>query len=593
MELVALYIDAFRGISKTFLPLNSSFSCSYREGLLIINEGDNRTDYYDSIPSTLVIGKNGSGKTTILSFIEDLNYGNLNRGFSVWYEYGCFYIITKGIKPPSVTTKREFKILNESIDFFVKNKVFFIKSNNTVDFNEHLFGSKKTTGSNFIDISLARTNNSKRGKIREISKIFTFLENKQWLPEPLVNDNIEIISRLSLEAAALPKKILSENILSESDENNIKDLLQKKTNEFLSNRQSSLTTVTEIYPYINEGFFFSFLNTVGSDQQFKFFSYLFNKNGITKKEAKNYLAQMKYVFSALFHTFSKNTIKDKRLSSYLYLRLLIIACFSDSNNLKNNIEFEVKDVCSDVVDEKSLINNLLILFKNIENLEAALRNLSRYSIRYKSDEKSFDYFTSVPSAVVDTIKRINSLPKELDSLLSVGWKGLSSGEVSFLHTFSNLYHTINTLTKKRGAENLIILLDEVDLYLHPEWQRNFFTMLLTFLKKYQFSVKIQLIISTHSPVIASDFLPTDIVTLEKKEGNQIVAGEISEIGYGATIDNFMTNGFFLKATIGDKTLKTIDFLLRNRENKKIMNSYKYITSLIKSNILKYSLGLKK
>ncbi|HBR5667987.1 TPA: hypothetical protein L9Z50_005257, partial [Klebsiella pneumoniae] len=96
----------------------------------------------------------------------------------------------------------------------------------------------------------------------------------------------------------------------------------------------------------------------------------------------------------------------------------------------------------------------------------------------------------------------------------------------------------------------------------------------------------------HSPIIASDFLSVDIVTLLRSTKKKINTGTLEEVGYGESIDKMMSQGFFLKSTVGDRVLTTIDFLIKNRDNKKILEENEYITSLIKNKMLLHVLGIK-
>ncbi len=57
------------------------------------------------------------------------------------------------------------------------------------------------------------------------------------------------------------------------------------------------------------------------------------------------------------------------------------------------------------------------------------------------------------------------------------------------------------LKKKAPADQLTVLFDEVESHLHPQWQRLIVPSLLKILKKLNPSTKIQLIASTHAPLV--------------------------------------------------------------------------------------------
>lgn len=89
----------------------------------------------------------------------------------------------------------------------------------------------------------------------------------------------------------------------------------------------------------------------------------------------------------------------------------------------------------------------------------------------------------------------------------------SSGEKAIARQFANIHHAISKLKKR---ENVLLLIDEGDALLHVTWQAEYINSLMNFLaslKNQYFDVveSIQVIITTHSPVVASDF-PKELIT---------------------------------------------------------------------------------
>lgn len=83
--------------------------------------------------------------------------------------------------------------------------------------------------------------------------------------------------------------------------------------------------------------------------------------------------------------------------------------------------------------------------------------------------------------------------------LSVNWLGISSGQRAYLNLFASLYNAIKNFT----PGNLVLCIDEGDLYLHPKWQIEFFSKLTKVLPAI-YSGEIQLILTSHSPFLLSD-----------------------------------------------------------------------------------------
>lgn len=125
---------------------------------------------------------------------------------------------------------------------------------------------------------------------------------------------------------------------------------------------------------------------------------------------------------------------------------------------------------------------------------------------------------------------------EVFSVLSFSWDGLSSGEMSILNLLGRLYSG----KKNYGnIPNKLLLVDEVDLGLHPEWQRLWVSDVLPLISETLCSdnQELQVIITTHSPIILSDILNQDIIYLGD--------GELQEKTFGQNIYTLFNNSFFL------------------------------------------------
>lgn len=83
--------------------------------------------------------------------------------------------------------------------------------------------------------------------------------------------------------------------------------------------------------------------------------------------------------------------------------------------------------------------------------------------------------------------------------LSIDWLGLSSGQKAYLNLFSKL----TTSLGRTYSENVLLCIDEGDLYLHPKWQAEFLQHLLSIISVIQ-NIKVQLVLTSHSPLLMSD-----------------------------------------------------------------------------------------
>ena len=156
-----------------------------------------------------------------------------------------------------------------------------------------------------------------------------------------------------------------------------------------------------------------------------------------------------------------------------------------------------------------------------------------------------------------------------------GESSLSSGEYSMLSIFARL----NSLKFERKG-SILLLLDEAELALHPEWQLQFVTLLTNFIAGRFKSVKTQIIITSHSPLIISDFPPHCIIFLLKDKTTlktKVVDGlATKKETFGANVHELFTDSFFLSnGLMGQFASTKINALLKQVNKKKSFTAAEY------------------
>ena len=81
----------------------------------------------------------------------------------------------------------------------------------------------------------------------------------------------------------------------------------------------------------------------------------------------------------------------------------------------------------------------------------------------------------------------------------------------------------------------IVLIDEVDLHLHPSWQQRILNDLARTFPNVQF------VVSTHSPQVLTTVGPEHIVELYREEDGRVVAGSPASATYGAEAGDVLTS----------------------------------------------------
>lgn len=134
---------------------------------------------------------------------------------------------------------------------------------------------------------------------------------------------------------------------------------------------------------------------------------------------------------------------------------------------------------------------------------------------------------------------------------------LSSGESNFLSIFSRFYSAFDD-DKIGEGDNCLVLIDECELTLHPEWQRKFIFNIVKFIeylpKKYNF----QVLVTSHSPFIISDIPYENIITMSDTNNDNIFDNRT----FSSNISKLFKNNFFLNNTVGEFSLAKMKDLVK-------------------------------
>src|SRR5690606_11563206 len=134
------------------------------------------------------------------------------------------------------------------------------------------------------------------------------------------------------------------------------------------------------------------------------------------------------------------------------------------------------------------------------------------------------------------------------------WKEISSGEFQKIGIMSSLIYHLSNLDSVKNDRNLNgmyynykninIMLDEIELYFHPEYQRTFIYDLLSRLQKIVFkNIKsLNITFITHSPFILSDIPSQNIL---KMENGKSIADDTKN-SFASNIHDLLKDEFFFK-----------------------------------------------
>ena len=156
--------------------------------------------------------------------------------------------------------------------------------------------------------------------------------------------------------------------------------------------------------------------------------------------------------------------------------------------------------------------------------------------------------------------------------LEIGFAQMSSGEKAILFLMGDMARRCGLLNNSHPFDVVgIVLIDEIDMHLHPVWQRQIVETLTKYFPKIQF------IITTHSPQVIGEVHSENIRILSKSSANLRVE-RFSRTSYGRDSNYLLETvlgGDMRKKTL-KKQLKKLDTLIATNELEKARASIKKI-----------------
>jgi len=205
------------------------------------------------------------------------------------------------------------------------------------------------------------------------------------------------------------------------------------------------------------------------------------------------------------------------------------------------------------LSDENFRNTSSTLFKD----DALLPNSSEYFLR-------LDYETAksrLPNTELNRVKKLLlkilpdgvkdirvrkgelRLQREVQILTAFGWvniKELSLGyktTIAWLIDFATKMIYFHDNSKNPFEEPAILIIDEIDLHMHPAWQKEIIENLTSLFPNTQF------IVTAHSPLIAQSALNDNLVLL-KRTGDHITVENTPEVIRSWRIDQVLTSDLF-------------------------------------------------
>lgn len=607
MKLQYLWVEKYRNIENTGFNFSSEFKFSYNKytrKLIYDNNEDYVENFFgENIDVTSIIGINGSGKTSILELImQVLNGRSVNTNYIlVFYnrETKKFEVYHTGI----INNKNEFNAINIKISNSEFNYWENFKRDYFAIYYTEVFSLKNSNP--FID--------KKERDLSPVNMLYKY-EDKNSHGSIILSYRNEVIQN-QLEFLAKDKTIIQ----------NIKINFNKDCFIQFKAYEDVIKKIQKHYEDIRKDAF-----------EYRDIGYQGDPRRETYQNHYNKCMELEdnYDINSIFENFLPITnVTGKQAFIERITHAVFCSLILELEKLSpflfyggSGFDIDILDVIAlmgDVLKEtdRSTFSRVDKIIKFVERLKN--KNLSGFSVpdndfglwNFHDFDNYIDflqYFEKVTSEIPDEwniskpfVLLINKdsdlsalkfhsfysrINKYLD-FLSFSY-GLSSGEMAFLNLFSKTNKLLNLIKCRRDVKGVILMLDEADMLLHPEWQRNYINHLVNFLKESYNDIYIHLLIATHSPIILSDIPKQNIIYLSYENDITTTVDPNTEHRetFGANIFTLFNDAFFLpQGAIGkfaEDKMKELLIDIKNNNDEKNTTKIKQRIELIGDDFIK-------
>lgn len=301
------------------------------------------------------------------------------------------------------------------------------------------------------------------------------------------------------------------------------------------------------------------------------------KENIESKNQKKILLKYLFEFYDLnFEDYYNDSDWGSTIEYIIYKTVKIVTRYEEYQKFididsKYFYEEKIDDFLSEFSNDKTHITLKIrqifnfIKFHNILGIDLKSNDIDVIDYSKKVNELNEKYKIDIIDALPPSIFSIKLLLTN-----NIEFDHLSSGEKQMISTVSSILYHLNNLFSVREKQNKIkyknfnLILEEIELYFHPEYQRIFVKRILDGIRGLKLSkVNINILFVTHSPFILSDIPRQNILFLKVDKEVKISQPNIynNDNTFAENIHEMLTDGFFITSTKGEFAISKInDFL---------------------------------
>ena len=322
------------------------------------------------------------------------------------------------------------------------------------------------------------------------------------------------------------------------------DCIPEKVKEYLKtecNKEGFITQEYNVMTWIERCAHYAIYKTISIMETYENFGFpleVYNRRSIL------YESQLKKEDNEILQSLLKiqEDISNEDKKSHVTLKLRQALNYIERNVGKENENEEYHKLADKKYTESVL--------ESVKIDSTAEKFVVRFKdMRQEGDEKL--NLESLPPRIFNSeiVLRIEGTESQF-----VPMSSLSSGEKQLLASLSSIiYHLRNIDNKVQTSpqyENVNIILEEIELYFHADYQRRIIKLLVSMIEKshLQHIKRINLVFVTHSPFVLSDIVKRNVLFLRDGKPHE----EMQDNTFGANIHSLLKNGFFLpNLPIGD------------------------------------------
>ena len=560
-ELVYTYIEKMDiGIKNSEIFFSEEHKFRMKERTLFYVENKNRRFFGEKISNlSLIVGKNGVGKSSLLDLISFSNRNiNLRRG-------GISYVNIFHIKDNIFFIEGSSSLINQINNLKSNEGLFMIIGNNKfvpydnkVDIELQISLVRSSPNVNWFSRDIYRYFNSNKSPIVRNVKCVSSAENVFRFIVEAKNSNVtekQIFLKVSQKqfystnSPAILDKIYGNNRITNIENELAEHLKRKLRLEEGENAVSFNSRTVQNYFFREHKEYFFIVQFLE-----KYLLYLIEfleENGESRNKIYSIIKdQISHSELIEINPTNLSYLLDKNYSEkFLIYKIDILKnIVNDLRDWSERIKYlEGKSSRDTPFIERDDLNTLISNFNNSWEygyFRGSSCKIEVSSSSLKNKDINFNF--------------IELLMVEFSDLFSVQFENLSDGEIVYFNTFSSIFMEIRKASK--DGRDCVLVLDEPDLNLHPEWCRRFIDDCITLVNNYS-AVNVQFIIATHSPYMISDVPKENVFSLEGKE--KMIVIKRAEKTFAANIIDILSDTFFLDYSIGEFARKKI--LKRDKE----------------------------